>query len=402
MEVNRWKILGLATAVQASSTMITYGVGPIATVWQEQLGLSQSQVGFLVSTVNLGPLFSMIWLGRALDRYGERWLMGMGTICIGGMFIGISMVQQYLILCLALLGIGLFYGIAQPGGTRVITRLFSKEERGLAMGIRQAAIPLGGGLAGYFVSTFSELYHLSLTMTVLGSLAVLTGMIFLWGFRNEKGKEVKKEKTSSFRLTLRILWQDRRLYPLIGIGMVLISLQAILVAHLTAYLKLYSSYSAREAAMLFVFTFFMGMIGRILLPWLADRFGSQNYANYLAWSAGAVILGLWLLILAPKAIPMGIAILIFSWLGLFALGWYSFFILEVTKRSADDAVGVTVGYVLTWNQIALILSPWWFGILVDFFHDFKLAWISWTGCMSLILVVALIFEYRYRRTQTRA
>jgi cyanate permease len=154
--------------------------------------------------------------------------------------------------------------------------------------------------------------------------------------------------------------------------------------------------------MLFVFTFFMGMIGRILLPWLADRFGSQNYANYLAWSAGAVILGLWLLILAPKAIPMGIAILIFSWLGLFALGWYSFFILEVTKRSADDAVGVTVGYVLTWNQIALILSPWWFGILVDFFHDFKLAWISWTGCMSLILVVALIFEYRYRRTQTRA
>ena len=41
----------------------------------------------------------------------------------------------------------MFYSVSQPGGSKVILKWFRKENRGLAMGIRQAGIPIGGALA---------------------------------------------------------------------------------------------------------------------------------------------------------------------------------------------------------------------------------------------------------------
>lgn len=45
----------------------------------------------------------------------------------------------------------MFYSVSQPGGSKVILKWFRKENRGLAMGIRQAGIPIGGALAGVLI-----------------------------------------------------------------------------------------------------------------------------------------------------------------------------------------------------------------------------------------------------------
>ena len=47
--------------------------------------------------------------------------------------------------------VGTFYSVSRPGGSKVIMKWFSKENRGLAMGIRQAGIPIGGTLAGVLI-----------------------------------------------------------------------------------------------------------------------------------------------------------------------------------------------------------------------------------------------------------
>ncbi|GGA35768.1 hypothetical protein GCM10007416_05770 [Kroppenstedtia guangzhouensis] len=83
----RWGMLGLAMAVQAGATLVTYGIGPLSAIWQQEFGWPHTQADLLMSAVQLGPLLSMIWVGRMLDRHGERGLaMGIRQtgIPIGG------------------------------------------------------------------------------------------------------------------------------------------------------------------------------------------------------------------------------------------------------------------------------------------------------------------------------
>lgn len=72
----KWIVLLLATAVQASATLITYGVGPLAFFWKEIYHLTDMQMGMLLTAVNIGPLFCMLFVGRLLDQYNERLLIG--------------------------------------------------------------------------------------------------------------------------------------------------------------------------------------------------------------------------------------------------------------------------------------------------------------------------------------
>lgn len=53
----KWMILFIATLSQACATFVTYGVGPLAALWQRLYGLSQFQTGLLVSAVQIGPIF---------------------------------------------------------------------------------------------------------------------------------------------------------------------------------------------------------------------------------------------------------------------------------------------------------------------------------------------------------
>ena len=58
---NKWIMLTLATVAQASATLITYGVGVLALFWKQKYALSNMQVGLLISAVNIGPLFCMLF-----------------------------------------------------------------------------------------------------------------------------------------------------------------------------------------------------------------------------------------------------------------------------------------------------------------------------------------------------
>ncbi|SFJ64285.1 MFS transporter [Thermoflavimicrobium dichotomicum] len=399
MEAKRWWILFLATWVQASATMITYGVGPLSTYWQQQMGLSQSEAGFLVSIVNAGPLLSMIWVGKEMDRRGERWMLGMGLVLLGCLMFGVLYVKQYLLLGLLLSGIGLLYGVAQPGGTKLIATWFPEGKKGLAMGIRQAAIPIGGGLAGSLIATLAPSYGISVAIAFLAGFALMSGMVFLLGYRDQRG--TREQVTSSFLPMLSRLIRNKNLYPILGIGMMLVSVQAILVAHFFGYLTEYLEINERIAGLFFAITFLTGAIGRIVLPWLYDRLGMRNYYYGLLLTAGCIWVGMIFLSSVSKEISVEALFCLSCWLGFFGFGWYSFFILEITKRSEEHAIGLTVGYVLTWNQIALIMAPWLFGIFVDGFHDFSKAWNVWSGFILIVLMGFGIQAWIHTKKQSR-
>lgn len=369
----RWLILTIATWSQASATLITYGVGPLTAIWQKQLGLNASQAGLLISTVQIGPLLSMLLIGYVLDRYGERWVISLGSCLLGLTFFLISLTTDYLLL-LVLLGIvGIWYGTAQPGGSKVVLRWFSEKERGLAMGIRQAGIPIGGAIGGTLIPYLSLHFGWQTAVYAQAALAIVGALLFLVLYRDPPTSLHRKQKSLLFKQKIMEIAKNKKVLPVLCTGIVLVSLQMVLVGHLMIFFSNETKVGLATAGQLLSTALICGMAGRIVLAYISDKWWGGNRIYPLHLSIWASVIGVSVMIFVPTSLPVWVLFILSAWLGFFGIGWFSSFLLAVGEHAPPQAEGLMVSYALTLNQVAIILAPTLFGFIVDM-KSYSIAW----------------------------
>lgn len=192
----KWVMLIFATVAQTTATLITYGVGAFALFWKEEYAFTNTEIGLLVSVVNIGPLFCMLFVGRLLDQYNEKLLISISSFLLGSSFLLTNMVNEFNRLLFVLLLVGTFYSVSQPGGSKVIMKWFSKENRGLAMGIRQAGIPIGGTLAGVLIPFLTIKYNMAYAVNSIACICIIGG--FLYFIRNHIFKRKLNKNVVNF------------------------------------------------------------------------------------------------------------------------------------------------------------------------------------------------------------
>lgn len=386
----KWIVLMLATAVQASATLITYGIGPLAFFWKEIYHLTDMQLGMLLTAVNIGPLFCMLFVGRLLDQYNERVLIGGSSILLGGSLLFIHVVERFTGLLFVLMIVGVFYSAAQPGGSKVILKWFLKENRGLAMGIRQAGIPIGGAVAGAMIPILSVNVSLSFAIYVLSSICIAGGVLFLVFYREPlvHHEPVLNNKGISFWKQLKEIMSNKELYPVFFTGICMISLQMVLIGHFINFLITAKSISPILAGKVFAVTLFFGMMGRIVLAAVSDFFYKGNRRRPLLISVFATCMCIFILILNIHNLSVWSLFLMSGLLGFFGIGWFSLFMVEIAETARQDLVGMTVSFALTLNQIAIILAPPIFGFIVDV-KGYMWAWIGLVILMFTSVIILL-------------
>ena len=119
----------------------------LAPALRDRYDLSLTQVGVVVAAEWIGLTLSMLPWGFAVDRWGERWTLAAGLTVCAGCLAGAAFAPGFssLILLLGLAGVA--GGSVQTGSGRAVMRWFNADERGLALGVRQTAVPIGGGIA---------------------------------------------------------------------------------------------------------------------------------------------------------------------------------------------------------------------------------------------------------------
>ena len=143
----RWVILAVGTLSQAATSSFTYGIPLLVPSLRHELHLSLVQAGVVVSAPIAGILLTLIVWGAAADRYGERVVIasGIGTAAI---LLGFaSRAHNVGVLCVLLGLAGAAGASVNAASGRVVMGWFTIRERGLAMGARQTAQPLGVSLA---------------------------------------------------------------------------------------------------------------------------------------------------------------------------------------------------------------------------------------------------------------
>jgi sugar phosphate permease len=143
---HRWVILLIGLVAMTAGCTFQYGLAYLIPALRQQ-GFSLELASTLVACPTAGLLLTLIAWGAAADRWGERVVLAAGLGLAGAVLVIAASVHGAAGLGLCLAVSGAAGGSVFAASGRLILGWFARHERGLAMGIRQSAQPLGVALA---------------------------------------------------------------------------------------------------------------------------------------------------------------------------------------------------------------------------------------------------------------
>jgi MFS family permease len=379
-----WTVLGLAVVAQTAGSIVSQGVYTLVPFFRDAFDLSQAEAALAVTVMNGGQILSMFTLGRLIDRHGERTVVavtmtGMGLMAIAGA----SLATGYLSLLLSLLLLGMFYASVQPGGTRAILRWFPPEHRGLATGFRQAAVPLGTAIAAAFLPYLAATEGWRSAVLAQGVIGI-TGGLFFWLFYREGDlAEGRKAPAIPVRELLSTLGRDPAFWPLIAAGIAMSAFQFTFTASAISFMSDRFAITLVASAGLFALVQIIGIPGRVLLPMFVDRIWPGRRERCLGWVMAICTVTTITFMLLPVGTPAWALYGVLALLGIFGIGWFPLYILQMAEIAPKAAIASTVSFATTLCMIAMSTGPFIFGFIVDAF-GYTAAW------TALILPVALV------------
>jgi MFS family permease len=152
----RWAILAVGTFAQAATCSFIYGIPMLVPALRSHDGLSLFAASLVVSAPIVGMLLTLILWGAAADRHGERVVIATGMALAAVTLAATLLVHTAVWLGLLLALAGAAGASVNAASGRMVMGWFSVRERGLAMGARQTAQPLGVALAAVALPTLAD------------------------------------------------------------------------------------------------------------------------------------------------------------------------------------------------------------------------------------------------------
>jgi sugar phosphate permease len=143
----RWVVLAVGTLTQAATASFIYGIALLLPALRRDDHLSLVAASLVVSAPAFGLLLTLIAWGALADRFGERIVIASG-VGLSTLFLGLAaVVHGVVVLSILLAAAGAAGASVNAASGRMVMGWFSVAERGLAMGTRQTAQPLGVAIA---------------------------------------------------------------------------------------------------------------------------------------------------------------------------------------------------------------------------------------------------------------
>ncbi|MES5820346.1 MFS transporter [Streptomyces sp. RG80] len=383
----RWVVLAVATFTQAASGFFVQGIGAMGIQLQRELGLSTAQLGLLVSAAQFVPLVGLLVAGELLDRCDERWVVGAGAGVVAVALGAGALVPGYAGLLAVLLVVGAGYSTVQPGGSKSVASWFHASQRGFAMGVRQAGLPLGAAFASAVLPLVAGAFGWRAALVTGGFVALLGAVAFMTLYRRPPGRAVLPRARTPRGVRMRLLREPAMVRTMLA-GAGLISVQCGVGILTVLYLHEVAHAGAGAAALVLVATQGTGVLGRIALAAWSDRVGVGRQRAVVVCMV-AVVAGMAVL-LTPAGRSAAVACCAFLWLGFFGFGWYGPWVAQVTESAPPDRTGFALGLAMSVNQIAIVAVPPLLGLLKDLSGGFAPAW----GLLIAMTLAALVASVR--------
>lgn len=186
---HKWKVLGVGFAANASFSAAFSGIPTTAVYLRSGYHLGNEGLGLVLGMLGLGIAVSELPWGLLTDRWGDRRVLLLGLLSTAAALAGLALfaaplgshVPHVTTLALGLLLVGLLGGSVNGSSGRAVMAWFREGERGLAMSIRQTAVPAGGGLGALLLPVLASRFGFVSVYAVLAlGCAITAGFAWRW------------------------------------------------------------------------------------------------------------------------------------------------------------------------------------------------------------------------------
>src|ERR1700747_239510 len=142
----RWGVLAGGRGADGSFSASSVGLPALSPTLKADYGLTLTETGVVLAAIGIGMLFTLLPWGLIADRVDERWVIATGLTGAAALLVVASTTSGFETVTITLVGVGALAASVTAASGRAIMAWFPSTELGLALGIRQTAIPIGGAV----------------------------------------------------------------------------------------------------------------------------------------------------------------------------------------------------------------------------------------------------------------
>ncbi len=328
-------MLAAAVAAQASSTILVNGVAFLLPVLHTGYGLSLARAGLLVALPSVGAMLALIAWGALADRWGDRLVLVLGLGLTGlATAAAAASAGSWPALGGFLLLAGAAGASANAASGRVVVGWFPPHRRGLAMGIRQSAQPLGVAVAALVLPGVAAASGIGaallLPAVATGVVAAVCGLVVV---DPPRASRVAAARTGELANPYRA---DRRLVRIHAVSVLLVVPQFTVMTFALVWLVGDRGWTLTAAGALVAVAQVLGAVGRLAAGVWSDHVGSRLRPLRTVAAAASVTMAA-LAITDPLPGPWAVVLLV----------------VATVVTVADNGLAFT--------SVAEIGGPWWAG-----------------------------------------
>ena len=398
----RWLLLTLLTVAYGMGAFGMLGVSPLAPSLVEGFRLSRLDVAFIVPSVYLGGLFFSLPAGHLADRWGVRpTFLGGLILGAGGLALAAAAPRFWMFLgCLFLAGVG--WSVVNPVLGKAIVDLFPVRERGIAMGIKQMGLTVGGVISALVLPPIAAALG---WRAAVATCAIVMGTPALasWPLLAPLGTARADAADGPATAPESSWWWLKRpaLLVLFGTGVVLGMTQSAVLAYLPLYGVQVLGMTAVAAGALVAAAQGGGAAARLGLGAASDRWLGGRRPPWLVLSSliGATVFLAYAL--APMPQPMVAATLAFA-AGIGAHGWVGIYFIASAEAGGLRQSGLLSGVSFAAIVVGLLLGAPLFGTVLEASDSYRAAWGVFAALSLLVAAVMAMLGGAIHRECVRA
>ncbi|MGX7001884.1 MFS transporter [Caballeronia sp. KNU42] len=368
---HRWKVLGVGVAANVSFSAAAAGI-PTTAVWlRADYHLGNAALGLALGAMGLGVALTELPWGVATDRWGDRPILLTGLAATAAALLSMMLfvvpshaaVPGLLWLAISMALVGVVGGSVNGSSGRAVMRWFQEGERGLAMSIRQTAVPLGGGLGALVLPWLASTGGFRPVYGVLAVMCAVSGVLAWFWLHEPPEAPVAAHVGSSVSspmppAALVSPLRDRMIWRVVaGIGILCVPQFAVLT-FATVFLHDFGHVGIAGITATMVTVQVGAMIMRVASGRFTDKRGNRR--SYLRGST-LVAVGSFVVLGAAVAsglrLPEALLMVLIAFAGICVSAWHGVAYTELATLAGKDRAGTALGMVNTGVYLGLFLTP---------------------------------------------
>jgi len=362
------------------------GVSPLTPSLVEGFHLSRLDVAFIVPCVYLPGLFFSLPAGHLADRLGVRptFLGGLALAAAGlGLAAGAPLFWLFLA-CLVVAGTG--WSVVNPVLGKAIVDLFPVRERGIAMGIKQMGLTVGGVISALVLPPIAAWLGWRAAVATCAMVIAAPALSSWWPLAPladaRRGTAAAAPASDDAWFWLR----RPALLVFFATGIALGMLQSAVLAYLPLYGVQVLGWSAVAAGALVAAAQAGGAVARLALGAASDRWLGGRRPPWLVLSSllGALVFAAYAV--GPVRAPLAAFALAFV-AGIGAHGWVGVYFIASAEAGGPRRSGLLSGVAFGVIVVGLLVGAPLFGAVLVSRDSYGAAWAVFAALAALIAIV---------------